>query len=493
MTGAGQGGPWRGDTLAGHAATRARAPAILTDAETVDWAGFQHRIEAAAAGFLAHGIGVGTPVAQMATSTPDFLVASFALWRIGAGVLSLDPAEPAAQAADLMDRIGARHVVGGTVAGREGQSVPIASDGHADGALPPPPAPESVCVYRRSSGTTAGVSKVVASTHRREQERGQSLAGLMPRTADDRYLAIMTMAHGFSAGSAQRGIMNGGAVILPGRLVTVDDLVGAARRHRATWTALTPFHLRTLLRTPRPEPLLPDVRILVSTAALTAAERIAVMERVSPGLYMSYGANEIGGIVGCGPEDLRRHPETVGRTVEGVDAEAVDDADRPVAPGEVGELRFRHPDFPAAYAAAPPETTSRFKDGWFYPGDLGTIDADGFIFLKGRVDDLVNVGGTKIYPSDVEECLTRHPAVAEAAAFGVATVLRGERLVAAVVLRGPATADALRAHCSAALGAERAPRAILVIDELPRTAMAKPDIRALRALAGARLAQGWDA
>ncbi|MCC7273897.1 MAG: acyl--CoA ligase [Alphaproteobacteria bacterium] len=479
--------PWRGDTLAGHAAARPDAPAIVSPAGTITWAAFRRWIEGTAAALHARGVATGDPVGVLALDTPEQIVASFALWRLGAGVLLLDPLEPEAMRRALLAQIGARHLVGEDTAGIR---VERAWAEHATDDLPPPPAPDTICVYRRSSGTTGGVPKLVPSTHRREQDRGQALATLMARRPEDRYLAIMAMAHGFAAGSAQRGLMNGGAVILPPPLRTVDDLVATARRHGATWTAVTPFHLRSLLAAGGPAPLLPGVRLLVSTAVLTVTERAAVMDRISPELYMSYGANEIGGAVGAGPEELRRHPDTVGRACPGVEVEAVDDRGRRLPPGEVGELRLRHPDFPRSYIAPPVAGSSRFKDGWFYPGDLGWIDADGYVFLKGRLDDVINVGGTKVYPVDVEEVLMRHPAVAEAAVIGVGAALRGMVVVAAVVLRAPATTAELVAHCRAALGPDHAPRAILMLDALPRTRADKPDKRALQALAVDRLTRG---
>lgn len=492
MTGAPVTGPWRGDTLAGHAAARPDAPAIISGAGTITWAEFHHWIEGTAAALLERGVAHGDAVASLSADTPEAIVASFALWRIGAGVLILDPLEPVAMRRALLAQVDARHVVGGGEAAPEAATIPVDRAWMAGPAtaLPPPPAPDTVCVYRRSSGTTSGVPKLVPSTHRREQDRGEALAAFLLRRPEDRYLAIMAMAHGFAAGSAQRGLLNGGAVILPPPLRSIEDLVATARRHRATWTAVTPFHLRTLLAANGPVPLLPGLRLLVSTAVLTVAERKAVMERISPELYMSYGTNEIGGVIGAGPDELRRHPETVGRAIPGVDVEVVDEADRPLPPGGTGELRLRHPDFPKSYVAPPTGGTSRFKDGWFYPGDLGRIDADGLVFLKGRVDDLVNVGGTKVYPVDVEEALTGHPAVAEAAVVGIPTTLRGMAIVAAVVLRAPATTEELVAHCRETLGAEHAPRAIHFMDALPRTAADKPDKRALAAMAVAHVAEG---
>ncbi|MGE0725290.1 MAG: class I adenylate-forming enzyme family protein, partial [Alphaproteobacteria bacterium] len=422
------------------------------------------------------------PVAIVMRSTPNHLATLFALHRLGAGALLLDPAEPPSLQRALVAQVGARLAIGtDDPLGCAAAPLPRSTSG-ADAPAVAPPGLDTVCFFGRSSGTTRGVPKLTPLTHEHERLRGQANGLAMPRTPADRYLALVSMSFAFGCRSAQRALMNGGAIILPPPARRAEDVRAAAATHGATWTALTPHHLRQLLAGAVPPlPFLPGVSILVSTAALTVAERIAVMERLSPDLYMSYGANEVGGIVFARPEDLRRHPGTVGRPLPGVEAEVLDDRGHPAAPGVVGELRFRHATFPKGYVAPQPGATSRFEDGWFHPGDLGLIDPEGLIFLKGRVDDLINVGGRKVYPADIEECLASHPAVAEAVALGLPASRRGQVAAVAVVARAPVTREELLAHCRATIGPQRTPDRLQIVQEIPKTELGKPDRRALAA------------
>lgn len=139
---------------------------------------------------------------------------------------------------------------------------------------------------------------------------------------------------------------------------------------------------------------------------------------------------------------------------------------------------------PSEYVGNPAATAAAFRDGWYYPGDLAMFLPEGALVLKGRVDDLINVDGIKIYPAEIEATLLAHPAVAEAAAFPVGAAA-GERPVAAVTLRSPASAAELRAYCAARLAA-KAPHSIAVVRSLPRNAAGKVDRRALAELVGAR-------
>lgn len=113
-------------------------------------------------------------------------------------------------------------------------------------------------------------------------------------------------------------------------------------------------------------------------------------------------------------------------------------------------------------------------------GDVGLIDASGQLFLKGRVDDLINVSGAKVYPADIENCLSLHPAVSEVAVVAVPHPHTGTLPVACVVLGQPATLGELARFCQRRLGAERSPRRIVVMPDLPKTELGKFDRRALR-------------
>ena len=130
------------------------------------------------------------------------------------------------------------------------------------------------------------------------------------------------------------------------------------------------------------------------------------------------------------------------------------------------------PGFARSYLDDPAATARAFRDGWYYPGDLGFLAPEGALFLKGRADDLINYDGTKIYPADIELALQQHPAVAEAAAFPVLVDGFRQRPVAAVLLKAPATPDELLAFGRERLGM-RSPRDVHIVHEFPRNAVGK--------------------
>ena len=122
-----------------------------------------------------------------------------------------------------------------------------------------------------------------------------------------------------------------------------------------------------------------------------------------------------------------------------------------------------------------------FRDGWFYPGDLGRIDENGYLYLAGRAKDMIIRAGVNIYPEEVEQVLRSHPSVREAAVVGWASAARGEEVAAFVVTEGAGDDEALKRHCADSLAPYKVPRGIFFVDEMPRNAMGKirkPDLAA---------------
>jgi acyl-CoA synthetase (AMP-forming)/AMP-acid ligase II len=163
----------------------------------------------------------------------------------------------------------------------------------------------------------------------------------------------------------------------------------------------------------------------------------------------------------------------VGRPVFAVEVEAVDDADGRLRPGEIGQLRYRGPGVATGYYDDPEASREAFRGGWFYPGDLASLDELGFVTLKGRRKDMILRGGVNIYPPEIEATLTEHPAVAEAAVVGWPSRELGEEVAAFVRLVAPATSEDLLAFCRSRLARYKWPRKAFVVDELPRNSSGK--------------------
>ncbi|MGE0714576.1 MAG: class I adenylate-forming enzyme family protein [Alphaproteobacteria bacterium] len=471
---------WCGAVLADHAAARPTAPAIITEAETLDWAGFHRRIEGMA-GALARGLARDAPVALVMRDGIRHVVATFALHRLGVPFLVLDPTDPPEVSAALAAAVGVRLTLGdgADAATAPGAFAPLPLD--AEGECPaPPPAGDAICLFSRSSGTTAGIPRLVATTHAMQSARALAVQDRMLLGPGDRYLAIVSNTFALGRNSTYRAMLSGGAMIFPPMLREVGDLVDVARRRGATWAAVTPHHLRRLIAAAGEGMLLPAMRLVSVTAPLSAGDVQAIRRHVSPLLHNMYGTNEVGILAFAGPDDLDRQPGSVGRAPTGITVEAVDADGRTLPAGTVGELRFGGGPFPDGYRAAS-SGGGRFVGEWYYPGDAGAVDADGYIHLHGRVDDVVNVGGRKILPRDVEDCARAHPAVADAAV--VALDERHLGAIAVVVFVGTIEPDALLAHCRERLGERRAPQAAIAVEAIPLTPIGKRDRRRLAEMA----------
>ena len=176
-------------------------------------------------------------------------------------------------------------------------------------------------------------------------------------------------------------------------------------------------------------------------------------------------------------------PGTVGHGTR-VEVGTMDEAGKLLPAGNQGEVVVRGPNVTRAYHNNPEANAAAFTDGWFRTGDRGVLDGDGYLTLLGRIKELINRGGEKISPLEVDAVLLRHPAVAEAASFAAPDPTYGEEVRAAVVLKGEATAEQLQAHCREHLADFKVPRVLYLVTELPRTATGKVQRRELNDLAG---------
>jgi fatty-acyl-CoA synthase len=243
---------------------------------------------------------------------------------------------------------------------------------------------------------------------------------------------------------------------------------------RAGSVAAVPVMLRRLLELGPAAIAAYDLRSLravisgASQLGAPLAERF--IERFGPVLCDAYGSSEVGIATIATSADLLAAPGTVGRPCLGSTIRILDDQDRPVPAGTTGRIFAGGGLVFGGYSDGSYKTV---VDGRMSTGDLGHLDGAGRLFVDGREDDMIVSGGENVYPVEVEQCLAAHPAVAEAGVTGVPDDEFGQRLVAYVVLREPATEDDLLSHVKANLARYKAPRQIVVLDEFPRNATGK--------------------
>lgn len=325
---------------------------------------------------------------------------------------------------------------------------------------------------RFSSGTT-GASKGVVLSHETLLERITAANAGLEIGAGDRVIWILPMAHHFAV-SIMLYLWHGATTVLTASHLA-DEVLTEARRQQATVLYAAPFHHRLLAAEGSGRDW-PSLRLAVSTANRLPVET-AMQFRQRFGVSLTQGL----GIIEVGLPCLNRmaaddKPESVGRAQPGFGLSVRDESGCEVAMGEAGEVYVRGPGLLDAYLHPWQERAEILKEGWFATGDLGRLDGDGELFLLGRVRSVLNVGGMKCFPEEVEEVINEFCGVKESRVYGRNHGEIGVVPVAELVLEEGCEAfsqAALIAHCRTMLSRYKVPVAWRVVDAIERTASGK--------------------
>jgi long-chain acyl-CoA synthetase len=267
-----------------------------------------------------------------------------------------------------------------------------------------------------------------------------------------------------------------------------ETALQAIERHRVTTTHMVPTHFHRLLDLPDEVKERYDtssMQYAVHGAAPCPVEtKKAMIEWWGPVIYEYYGTSEGGGTIAT-PEEWLKRPGTVGNAWPNAQVEIRDVDGTVLPPGEHGAVWMLTGALDFEYHNQPEKTAEAKKDGWYTAGDIGHLDEDGFLFLHGRVSEIIIVGGVNVHPSEVEAVLQGHDAVADVAVFGIPNREWGEEIKAVVQLsEGVAPSDELAeqllAHCGEHLSRHKLPRSIDFVEELPRDPNGKLYKRLLR-------------
>jgi acyl-CoA synthetase (AMP-forming)/AMP-acid ligase II len=351
-------------------------------------------------------------------------------------------------------------------------------------ALPPDePNPHTPIFILHTSGTTADPN-LVPFSHRNMlavTERLQAWFGLTPQ---DRCLTVSPVYYSHALTTAVLPpLLTGGSTAFPANATNVDpsEWFGDLK---PTWYSAGPtLHLAVLekLEQRADARRMHSLRFVSSAGAPLSADMGQRMQAVLGAPVLEhYGSSETAQIATNRPPPGRSKPGTVGIPWPDI-VSIVDDDGRELPPGERGEILIRGPSVTAGYLNAPELNLSSFVDGAYRTGDIGSLDADGFLTLHGRKKELINRGGEKIAPLEVDQALQQHPDVAQAAAYAVPHPRLGEDVAAAVILRPGAgvTPDALREFLVDKLAPFKIPRRIVVVDQLPKGISGKVQRRRL--------------
>jgi acyl-CoA synthetase (AMP-forming)/AMP-acid ligase II len=500
------------DLLDQHVRDRPDATALVVGADRtpLSYGALAALADEVAVRLSSTGLRRGDAVGLSYANTVEFVVALLGAARAGLVVAPLDPELPGPEMAERLERLGARALlmrpptvddepiprlpvpvwelrVGISASATATATLEI-SGGLRRAANTPPGLRDDDDLVLFTSGTTSH-AKMVPLTHANVAASVRGICGSYQLGPDDATVAIMPLFHGHGLLAVLvSSLASGGRVLLPARgRFSAHTFWDDMRAAGATWfTAVPTIHQILLQRSAReyPGPHSIPLRFVRSCSAPMNVETARAIEQTLRAPVLSaYGTTETTHQAAAEPVPQRgsTKPGSVGPPT-GVRLRVVDPHGRTCPAGTAGEVWVHGPTVARGYLADPADTARSFVDGWFRTGDLGSLDGDGYLFITGRIKNIINRGGEKISPEHVEAILAACAGVTEAAAFAIPDETYGELVGAAVVVGQFARADAdqILDECRRRLSPFEVPARLLVVASLPHTAKGALDRRAVQ-------------
>jgi long-chain acyl-CoA synthetase len=418
-------------------------------------------------------------VALMASNRPEFVVAVRAIWRLGAAVVLLSPAWKRGEVEHALTITAPAHAVGDHPVLAELMPMTSLDEPIFPGHGPfPAPDPSADLVLVFSSGTT-GMPKAVRHTRASFAAAVRHWRDALRLTSDDRIQIATPPSHILGLLNIVTALETGALVRLHRRF-DLDRLLRHIESDRITVEmAVAPIAL-AIASHPKLESYdLSSLRyIMWGATPVTPSVAETVTRRTGVGWIPAYGASELP-VIACNPLDGPRL-DSAGRPVPGVSVRVVSlETGEPVEPGQTGEIQARSDSLMAGYLPAE-ATAEAFSDGWYRTGDVGHLDAGGWLRITDRSKEMIKVRGFQVAPAEIEAVLHGHPAVADCAVFGIPDPADGEAVVAAVAAAEPVEPAELVALVANRLASYKRPSRIVFVAEIPRLPSGKVLRRVLK-------------
>lgn len=332
-----------------------------------------------------------------------------------------------------------------------------------------------------TSGTT-GLPKGACLSHGNIISNMYSFNHNCGMRSSDRLMLFLPLSHCFGQNAILNSAFNACATIVLHRSFDPLKVVASLLNDKVTMLFAVPTAFIPIYNLVSPSEM--DMVRYFFSAAATLPHELARRwyEKYERQINQGYGLTETSPFA-CYNHSLLFRPNSIGSPIENVEMRVVNpETGKAVPIGESGELLIRGPNVMLGYWNRPNETAEAIVDGWFRTGDVGRMDEDGYFYIVDRIKDMINVGGLKVYPAEVENVIYQHPAVEEVGVFGVHDSLTGERLCAHVVLRRAAHFDLLEINklCREHLADYKVPDSIRIVDSLPKSPTGKILKRVLR-------------
>ena len=488
-----------------HSRFRPQEVAVVVEGERLNWREFFGRVDRCAKLLYALGVRKGDRVATLLPNCRELLEVYWAVPSIGAVLVPLSPLLMPAGLASLIRDSGACCLI------TQRSMIPLLDQVRAD--LPGLP-PERVLLIDgevgdyRSYGApvdAADVPPVVVSQNDLYNIMYTSGTTGLPKGIMHTHFVRSMYCTLFSSAwrmTPESVVLHTGAIVFNGAFVTLmpcfylgaryvlqrqfdaDQAIELIERERVTHIMMVPAQIIALLDSPKFAPeKLASLRMILSLGAPLYKEQKDILNRVLPNrFYELYGLTEGFWTILDRTQSVRK-AGSVGVPPAFFEMRIVREDDTDASPGEVGEIVGRGPSLMSGYYNRPDLSAQAVRDGWLFTGDMGHVDEEGYLYLVDRKKDMIDSGGVKVYPKDIEEVAARHPAVREVAVFGVPHEKWGETPVAAVILRerDVVTADELRDWINERVDARyQRVQAVQLMSEFPRNAAGKTLKREMR-------------
>ncbi len=476
--------------LLSHADPNQAAILLAEDGFRTTYQALAEQIESLAGALRQSGLQPGQPVAIVLPNGLENLVSFLAVTRARLIAAPLNPAYKPEEFRFYLEDVGARAVIVSSegnpvrqtaqnlqlpvwIAGRDAQGrVRLEGEGlpRGRGTPPEPPGPEDTALFLHTSGTTSR-PKGVPLTHANLMTSIRNIAGHYRLSPADTGLLVMPLFHVHGLiGATLSTFWAGGSLVVPSRF-SAGAFWPAVQTYRVNWYSAVPTIHQVLLARADADgaPTQSGFRFIRSCSSALAPATLAQLEaRFGAPVLEAYAMTEAAHQMTSNPLPPAVHkPGSVGRGTN-VDVAIMDEAGNLLPAGTQGEVVVRGANVTPGYHNNPEANAAAFTHGWFRTGDRGVLDSDGYVTLIGRIKELINRGGEKISPLEVDAALLTHPAVAEVATFGAPDAKYGEEVHAAVVLKGDATVEDLQQHCRDRLADFKVPKVVYLVKELPK-------------------------
>ncbi len=463
-----------------RAASDPSLPAIKQGENILSYGGLDGAAARMATMLAGHGVAAGDRVAMLMPNVAYFPIVYYAILRLGAIVVPMNPLLKAGEIAYAWNDSGVSVAVvfpmfaeeATKAAGVTGTDVIITVPGEFDRQLAELEPQQRVAdraaadtaVILYTSGTT-GHPKGAELTHANLGSNVRTtIETLMPMAPGDVIFGGLPLFHSFGQTVGLNSAMAGGACLTLLPKFDGEQALGIVAKDRVTVFLGVPTMYMALLAVKDRDRF--DTSALRTAASGGASLPVEVLRGVEQAfgltLLEGYGLSETSPVASFNHPDRPTKPGSVGTPVRGVEFGLRDADDHEVGVGEIGEIVIRGENIMKGYWNRPEATAAAIRDGWFHTGDLATRDEDGYYFIVDRLNDMIIRNGFNVYPREVEEVLYRHPAVAEAAVFGVPDAVHGEEIAALLSLKegASATTEEIGDYVRAEIAIYKCPRII---------------------------------